>query len=398
MTKTDLYWDPFSVEIWEDPYPIYKRMRAEAPVYYNDQHDFYAFSQFDDIDRGLADWRTFASGRGNIYEFIKAGIDIPPGTVIMEDPPTHDINRGLLSRAFTPRRVASLEPLIRDFVARQLDPVADSDGFDLIDVLSDKVPMRVIGMLLGIPEEDQQAFRNKTVETLAVEEGGKLDPATSAIHDGEMFAEYIDWRVDHPSDDLMTELLNAEFDDANGVHRKLERNELLTYLTVVAGAGNETTGQLMGWVGKIFAEYPEVYQELVADPALIPNALEEIIRLEPIGHAVGRYVTTDIEFHGQTIPAGSTALFIIASANRDETKYEDGDVFNIRRKITQQRSFGLGNHYCLGASLARLEGQIMLDELTKRFPKGWDAEWDKAKLASTTTVRGWQTLPIVLKK
>jgi cytochrome P450 len=398
MTTTDIYWDPFSTEIWENPYPIYKQMRAEAPVYYNDQHDFYAFAQFDDIDRGLADWKTFSSARGDVYEFIKAGIDMPPGTVIMEDPPSHDINRALLARLFAPRKVAALEPQIRQFIAAQLDPLQDADGFDLIDVLSDKVPMRVIGMLLGIPEEGQQAVRDQTVASLATAEGGQLDPADSGFAHAEMFGSYIDWRMEHPSDDLMTELLTAEFDDVNGVRRTLTRDEALIYTTVVAGAGNETTGQLIGWMGKIFAERPDVYQELVADPELIANAVEEIIRLEPIGHAVGRYVTTDVEFHGQTIPAGSTALFIIASANRDESKYEDGDSFDIRRKITQQRAFGVGAHYCLGASLARLEGRLVLDELTKRFPKGWDVEWDKAKLASTSTVRGWSTLPIVLNK
>jgi cytochrome P450 len=398
MTATDLYWDTYTPEIWEDPYPIYKRMRAEAPVYYNAEHDFYAFSRFDDIDRGLADWQTFSSARGNILEFIKAGMDLPPGTVIMEDPPTHDINRGVLARLFAPRRVAGLEPQIRDFIAKQLDPLQDADSFDIIDVLSDKVPMSVIGMLMGIPEKDRQAVRDQTVAALATGEGGKLDPAEAAFVHAEMFGNYIDWRIKNPSDDLMTELLTAEFDDAEGVRRTLTRDEALVYATVVAGAGNDTTGQLIGWMGKVLAEHPDAWAQLVANPNLIDSAVEEIIRLEPIGHAVGRYVTKDVEFHGQTIPAGSAALFIVASANRDESKYEDGDVLDITRKIPLQRSFGLGNHYCLGAALARLEGRLVLDELIKRFPKGWDIDWDNASLNITSTVRGWGKLPIVIRK
>lgn len=397
MTTTAINWNPFDADIWENPYPIYRRMRAEAPVYYNEEHDFYAFSRFDDVERGLSDWETFSSARGNIYEFIKAGFDMPPGTVIMEDPPTHDINRGILVRAFTPRRVAALEPMIREFIARQLDPLADAKSFDLIDVLSDKVPMRVIGMLLGIPEEDQQAVRDKTIANLKTEEDGKMDAAQAAIMDGAMFAEFIDWRKDNPGDDLITELLTKEFEDVDGVTRTLTREEVLTYLTVVAGAGNETTGQLMGWIAKIMAEYPEVYAELVADRSLIPNAIEEVLRLEPIGQAVGRYVAKDVEFHGQVIPAGSTALFILAAASRDESKYENSEQFDIRRKVTQQRAFGVGGHYCLGASLARLEGRLMLDEMCTRFPNGWDIDWSVAKLASTSTVRGWETLPLLMK-
>lgn len=397
MTATDVYWDPFSHEIWENPYPIYQRMRAEAPCYYNDKHDFYAFARWQDCDRSLPDAEHFSNARGNIYEFIKSGLEMPPGTVIFEDPPTHDINRGLVVRMFTPRRVAVLEPQIRQYIAKQLDPVADADEFDIIDVLSDKVPMRVIGMLVGIPEDEQQVIRDRTLAHLRTEDGGQIDPEKSMVN-GDIFSDYVDWRMQNPSNDIMTDLLNVEFEDAHGVTRRLTKDEILTYCAVIAGAGNETTGQLIGWIGKLLGEHPEVYQEIVHDPSLVPGAVEEILRLEPVGQAVARYVKKDVEFHGQTVPEGSTALFILGSAGRDESIFQNGDEFDIRRDVTQQRSFGVGLHYCLGASLARLEGRLVLDELIKRFPNGWDVDWDRAKLASTSTVRGWETLPLVLRK
>jgi cytochrome P450 len=212
----------------------------------------------------------------------------------------------------------------------------------------------------------------------------------------ELLADYIDWRKDHPSDDLMTELLHAEFEDENGVRRTLTRDEVLTYVTVVAGAGNETTGRLIGWMGSTLARYPEQRAELAADPSLIPNAIEEILRFEPPGPAIARYVTKDVEFHGQTVPAGSAMLFIVAAANRDERRYPDPDRFDIHRKLGMQMTFGVGVHYCLGAALARLEGRVALEEILKRFPS-WDVDWDTAKLAQTSTVRGWESLRISIR-
>ncbi|OAA27483.1 cytochrome P450 [Frankia sp. EI5c] len=399
MTASDLYWDPFRRDIWVDPYPVYKRLRAEAPVYYNEEHDFYAFARWADVDRGLPDVEHFSNARGNIYEFIKSGIEMPPGSVIFEDPPSHGIHRRLVSRLFSPGGIRSLESKIRDYVVRQLEPVQDGAGFDVIDILSDKVPMRVIGMLVGIPEEMQQSVRDRTVANLTTEEGGKLDAEASQIGT-DIFEGYIDWRIANPSEDIMTKLLNAEFEDHDGTTRGLTREEILVYCAVISGAGNETTGQLMGWIGKVFGEEKNhrQYQEVVANPSLAGNAVEEVLRLEPVGQAVGRYVRKDVEFHGQTIPEGSTALFLVGSAGRDEAKFENPDVLDIHRDITAQRSFGYGLHYCLGANLARMEGRIVLEELVKRFPKGWDVDLSGARIASTTTVRGWEKLPIVLRK
>ncbi|QFG21296.1 cytochrome P450 [Actinomadura sp. WMMB 499] len=391
-TADDLYWDPYDAALARDPYPIFNRMREESPLYYNEKHDFYAVGRFDDVQKGLADWRTFSSARGDILEIIQANVEIPPGTLIFEDPPVHDIRRKLLARVFTPRRIAELEPKVRAYCRRALAPVADAERFDLVETVGLEMPMRVIGMLLGIPEADQVAIREQTDARLETGDGEKMD-AAGILQTG-AFGDYIQWRKEHPSDDLMTDLLNAEFEDEHGVHRTLTDEEIVTYCTVVAGAGNETTGRLIGWFGALMARFPEQRRELVADPSLIPNAIEEILRFEPTGHFTGRYVNRDVELHGRTVPRGSAILFIQAAANRDPRRFEDPDRFDIHR-VAQQLTFGIGAHYCLGAALARLEGRIAAEEILRNFPD-WDVDWDAAELAQTSTVRGWKTLPLLI--
>jgi cytochrome P450 len=394
-SERDLYYDPYDVGINADPYPVFRQLREQAPLYYNDQHDFFAVSRYEDAERVLKDRETFISGRGGILELIKSGIEIPPGTVIFEDPPTHTIHRSLLSRMFTPRKVSALEPAIRRFCAEALDPLVGSSGFDLVRDFAARMPMRVIGMLLGIPEQDQEAIRDQVDANLRTEAGQPMT-RSDAFESGDMFAEYIDWRAEHPSDDVMTELLLAEFEDETGARRRLTREELLVYVSVVAGAGNETTTRLIGWAGKVLAEHPDQRRELVEDPSLIPNAIEELLRFEPPAPYVGRYVAKDVELHGQTVPAASAMLFLIGAANRDDRKYPDGDRFDIHRTIGAHLTFGYGPHFCLGAALARLEGRVALDEVLKRFPE-WEVDWEGAKLAPTSTVRGWEHLPVVTR-
>ena len=396
MTATatgEVYYDPYDVAIDADPYPVFRRLREEAPLYYNEPHDFFAVSRYDDVERGLVDAATYISGRGGILELIKANMQMPPGILIFEDPPTHSIHRGLLSRVFTPKRMNALEPQIRQFCVDALDRLEGAAQFDLVADLGAQMPMRVIGMLLGIPEEDQESIRDQAGADLRTEPG-KPQRFSANFASGEMFAEYIDWRAEHPSDDLMTQLVQAEFEDETGTTRRLTRAEILTYLNVIAGAGNETTTRLIGWAGKTLADHPDQRRELVADPSLIPNAIEEILRFEPPAPHVGRYVARDVELHGQTVPAGSAILFLVGAANRDDRRFPDGDRFDIHRDIGQQLVFGYGIHYCLGAALARLEGRVALEELLKRFPE-WEVDTEHARLAPTSTVRGWETLPVL---
>ena len=298
----DVYFDPYDVELNADPYPMFKRLREEAPLYYNDQHDFFAVSRYADVCETLVDHETYSSARGAIVELIKANIDIPPGTVIFEDPPIHDVHRKLLARMFTPRKVNALEPKIREFCAQSLDPLMGSERFDFITDFGAQMPMKVISSLLGIPENDQEMIRDYGNAQLRTEAGKPMSAAEQGMVTGEVFEAYIDWRQDNPSDDIMTELLNVEFTDETGAVRQLRREELLVYLNVVAGAGNETTTRLIGWAAKVLAEHPDQRRELVENPALIPLAVEELLRFEPPAPHVARYVTRDVEVHGQTVP------------------------------------------------------------------------------------------------
>jgi len=397
-TDSDIYYDPYDFEIDSDPYPVWRRLRDERPLYYNERYEFFALSRFEDVDQCSRDWETYISGKGTILELIKSDIELPPGSIIFEDPPTHHIHRRLLSRVFTPRNINDLEPKIRGFCARSLDPLVEKGRFDFIADLGAQMPMRTIGMLLGIPEADQEALRDRIDDGLRLAEGAMPDVDAAfgeGINAADAFAEYIEWRSTHPSDDLMTDLLNAEFEDETGTVRRLTRQEVLSYVNLIAAAGNETTTRLIGWTGKVLAEHPDQLRQLAEDRGLVPNAIEELLRYESPSPVQARYVTRDVEHHGRSVPAGSAILLLTASANRDERRFPDADRFDIRRRIDHHLAFGYGIHFCLGSALARLEGRIALDEVLQRFPS-WEVDWDGAVQARTSTVRGWERLPVVV--
>jgi cytochrome P450 len=318
---------------------------------------------------------------------------MPSGVILMEDPPIHDLHRGLLSRVFTPKKMNALEPKVRAFCARSLDPLVGTGQFDFIEDLGAQMPMRTIGMLLGIPEQDQEAIRDQLDDSLRLHEGQEVQVNVEDLLGGEAFGEYIDWRAGNPSDDLMTELLNAEFEDETGATRRLTRQEILTYVSLLAGAGNETTTRLIGWTGKLLAEHPDQRAQVAADRTLVPKAIEEILRYEAPSPVQARYVSRDVVHQGQIIAEGSIMLLLNGSGNRDDRQFPDGDTFDIHRTITHHLSFGYGLHFCLGAALARLEGRVALDEVLNRFPT-WEVDWDNAQQARTSTVRGWEKLPV----
>jgi cytochrome P450 len=391
-----VYYDPYDVDITADPYPTFSRLREEAPLYYNERYDFWALSRHADVAAALADWETFSNARSDILELMKSDFDMPPGVMMFADPPMHTMLRGLMSRVFTPRRVAAIEGQIRRYCIGCLDPLVGSGGFDIIAELASMMPMRVIGMLLGIPEEQQVGFREKQDANLRTRPGTPMKVAKpDAIADGRMFADYVDWRSKNPSDDLMTALLNVEFEDEHGVIRKLTRTEVLHYTQVVAGAGNETTGRLIGWLAKVLAEHPEQRRQVYEDRSLLNSVVDETLRFEPTGPHVARYVARDFDCYGTTVPAGSAMLLLFGAANRDPARFENPDTFDIHRGNISHLTFGKGLHYCLGANLARMEGRVALDELLNRFPD-WDIDYDTMQLAPTSTVRGWDRLRIVV--
>jgi cytochrome P450 len=394
-TDTGVYYDPYDVDIYTDPYPVFKRLREEAPLYFNQPYGFYALSRFEDVEKGLVDHVNFSSTRGGILEMIRADIDFPQGVFICEDPPVHSAHRGVVSRVFTPKKMNALEPQIREFCGRILDPLVGGEGFDFVADLGAQMPMRVIGMLLGIPEADQRAVQLHTGQRTRRQPGQPGDFSHNNLADETFFGEYLDWRAANPSDDLMTELFEAEFKDESGTDRRLTRSEILTFVNVLASAGNETTNRLIGWTGKVLADHPDQRRQLAADRSLIPNAIEEVLRFEPPALQVCRFSTHDVDWYGETIPAGSAVMLLAGSANRDHRVFApDGDVFDIHRTISHHITFGYGIHFCLGAALARLEGRLALDEVLNRFPE-WQVDTDNAKLDSTA-VRGWSTLPVVI--
>ena len=389
-----VYYDPYDVGIVGDPYPTYAALRDEAQLYYNEKYRFWALSRHADVERALSDWETFSNSRSDILELIQSDFDMPRGVMMFEDPPVHSMLRGLMSRVFTPRRMAEIEDQIREFCVRCLDPQIGSGGFDIIAELAAMMPMRVIGMLLGIPESEQVGVRDANDENLRTKPGAPMKVRDAdKIADGRIYADYVQWRSQNPSDDLMTALLNVEFEDQDGVLRKLTRKEVLHYTQVVAGAGNETTGRLIGWLAKVLAEHPDQRREVHRDRSLLNRAIDETLRFEPTGPHVARWVARDFEAHGQTVPAGSAMLLLFGSANRDPRRYTDPDTFDIHRDTISHLTFGKGLHYCLGANLARLEGRVALDELLNRFPD-WEIDYETAQLAPTSTVRGWEKLRI----
>jgi cytochrome P450 len=391
ILSQDVYYDPYDLGIYADPYPVYSRLREEAPLYYNERFDFFVVSRFDDVERVLVDRSTFLSSKG-VLEMMKAGVEIPPGTLIFEDPPAHTIHRSLLSRVFTPKKMNALEPRVRAFCRARLELLDDSEGFDFVAELGAQVPMRVIGMLLGIPEEDQEKVRDHVDEGMRHETEPRQH--SDGFPSGELYADYIDWRYQHTSDDLISQLIAAEFEDVDGEIRRLSRDEVLAYVVILAGAGNETTNRLIGWIGKLLGDHPDARREVAFDRSLIPQTIEEVLRYESPPYSIARYVGQDVEFYGQRVPEGSAILSLPGSANRDERKFAHASSFDIHRRAGHHFGFGYGPHFCLGASLARLEGRVVLDEVLDRFPD-WEVDTVNAKMGGH--VRGWDSLPVFVR-
>ena len=308
----DLYYDPFDFDIDDDPYPVWKRMREEAPLYHNEKYNFYALSRYDDVARELPNWDTYRSGRGTTADILFNNIEIPPGILLFEDPPLHDLHRRLLSRVFTPRRMLAVENLVRGFCERALDPFVGAGGFDVIAHLGAMMPMQTIGYLLGIPEGDQANIRDTNGVSLELASGATPGEASSKVFEESitLFAEYIEWRAAHPSDDLMTELLEAEVEESDGTRRRLSRTEVLSYTAMIAGAGNETTARLIGFMAQLLSDHPDQRRELAADPSLIPGAIEETLRFEPPSPVQARYVAA----RGIALRAGGARGVVHAAA------------------------------------------------------------------------------------
>jgi cytochrome P450 len=386
-----IYWDPYEPEVFANPYPVLKRLREEAPLYYNERYDFYAVTRYDDCIAVLGNRDDYVSKHGGVIEVMKSGIEVPSGMFIYEDPPLHTTHRRFFTKVFTPKHVAALDSQVRDFCVKALDPLVGGKEIDFIEHLGAEMPMRVIGMLLGMPEDQLKEAQRNVDESMRTEPGQQNTNSGASLA-GEYYSDFVDYRIKNPGDDLISTLLNTPFEDEHGVTRTLTRAEVLAMVALIFGAGNETTNRLIGWTAKLLSDRPDDRREVHANPAMIPEVLEEVLRYEPPGMYIGRTVVRDVELHGTTVPAGSAILAIVSAANRDEAKFPNGEVFDIHRGRQPHLTFGYGFHNCLGNALARVEGRIAFEEVFKRF-RDWEVDMSRARMSSTATVRGWETLP-----
>jgi cytochrome P450 len=388
----EIYYDPYDYALDAHPHPMWKRMRDEAPLYYNENFDFFAVTRFSDVRDMSADWRTYSSHYGSVLELIDHPEVLEQArNMLFEDPPIHDDHRSILARTFTPRRISNLEPQIRALCASYLDELPPD--FDFVRDYGARIPMMVIGMLLGVPEEDREHLRHLADQTVHRDEGETDYNADGQAQMMEYFAGHVALRREKPVDDIMSELVHADVEAPDGTTRKLDDLELVQYMSLVSAAGNETVANLMGWAGMSLWRHPDQRQILIDDPGVIPNAVEELLRYEAPSPIQARTVMRDVEVHGRTVPKGSKMALLTGSAGRDERVFPDPDRFDVTRRIDQHVSFGHGIHFCLGAALARLEARVGLEEMLGRHPS-WDVDEEGAEMVHTSTVRGWARLPV----
>ncbi len=390
----DIYYDPYSIEIDRDPYPTWARMRDEAPLYFNERHNFYALSRFEDVLEASKDNATFISGEGTILELLDAPQEMVPNWLLFMDPPEHTRLRTLVSHAFTPRRISELEDRIRVLAAELLDAQAGADSFDYVADFSARLPMQVIGSLLGVPTEDRQrvaGFFDTLQESFGQEEGSDY---TRLGDLNSYFAELAERRRSDPEDDLMTALVQAEVVDDDGSVQRMTTEDISEFVVLLDGAGSDTVAKLLGWAAITLARHPDQRTMLVEHPERIPDGVEELVRYEPPSPVQGRRVTRDVEYYGQTLPAGSKMLLLTGAASRDEREFERPDEFDVTRRMTRHLSFGYGHHFCLGSALARLEARVALEETLRRYPS-WEL-LDGAEMAHTSSVRGYSRVPIAV--
>jgi len=392
-----VYWDPFDVALDDSPYETWRRMRDERPIYRNERYDFWALSRYADVEAAHRDPGTYSSAYGTVLETMGPGMS-DTGMMIFLDPPEHTRLRHLVSRAFTPRRVQGLEGRIRQICAELLDQAHEQPTFDYVQDFGAILPSRVISTLLGVPPADQEAQR-KVVDNLFY-----LEPGAGMINDVSITAaltliaylrDLLAERHRHPQEDLLSALSAAEIDEG-GVARRLTLDEAASFAVLLFTAGTETVARLLGNAAVILAEHPDQRRELAERTSLIPDAIEELLRYEAPSPVQGRWTTRPLDLYGTAVPANSKVLLLTGSAGRDDRAYPEPDRFDIHRRFDQHVSFGYGIHFCVGAALARLEGRVALEETLRRY-RAWEVDLAGARRLHTSTVRGWESVPIQLR-
>ena len=381
-------YDPYSYEIDEDPYPIYKRLRDEHPVYHNEKLDFWAVTRFEDCWKAYTDFETFSSARGTVLELMDSGFDTGP-LIIFMDPPRQTRLRNLVSKAFTPRRIAELEPRIREIAVGYLDPLVEQGSCDIVQDFTAKLPMDVISTLLGIPPSDRDTVREWSNAVLHRDPGNPNITERGIQAMGELMVYFdaaIAERRRRPRDDIMTLLTQAEVQDEEGSHR-LSDEEIRSFFNLLATAGNETVTKLLATIYHLLFQHPDQRKRLREEPGLIPNAVDETLRFDPPSQYQGRMLTRDATIRGVTVPKDAKFLILNAASGRDERKYPDPDRWDVTRRFDVHLNFGYGRHICLGKNLALLESRIATEEFLKRFPD-YDVPGDGVTRMHSSNVRG----------
>ncbi len=382
--------DPYDWAIHEDPYPTYRRLRDEAPVYHNEELGFWALSRYDDVLNGFKDAARLSNSRGVALEAsVQSAREVM--SFLAMDPPRHDQIRGLVNRGFSPRRVKDLESHIRNLATHYIDTFIDKGECDFIAEFAGKLPMDVISEMVGVPPEDRDTLRTWADLVVHRKQGQPDVPAegmAAAANLIRYFSEHVAIRRARPADDLTDALLAADVEGD-----RLDDKEIIAFLFLMVIAGNETTTKLLAnclyWAGK----FPDQRKKVLENTKLIQPWAEETLRFDPSSQLIARTATCDIELHGRTIPEGAKVALLIGAANRDERFWTNPDVLDVERDTQGSVSFGYGTHFCLGASLAKLEARVSLEELVKRLGTIEVLE-DETERIHSSSVRGFAKLPI----
>lgn len=396
MTKAELIFDPFSEEYYDNPFDIYRRMREEAPLYYNAEEDFYALTRHEDVSAAFKDFETYSSARGCDLAMVRSG-EVPQKMIIFMDPPDHRHMRSLLNKAFTPRAMQAQRETVVEQVERFLGAV-DPDGFDVVQDFSGPFPVEVITRMAGVPEEYRQQVR-LWIDTSLHREPGQVETSEAGMQATIETATYyyglIQERRADPRDDMISRLIAAEIPGEDGQMRRLDDIEITGFASLLGAAGAETVTKLVGNAAVLFARYPDQWQKLLDDRSKVPAAVEELLRYEgPVQYNV-RYTLKEAHVAGGTIPAGKPVFLIGAAANRDPEAFTDADVFDIDRDQTQAQHLGLGYgiHSCLGAALARMESVVALERLLDFMPR-YEVDWSGLQRVHMQNVSGWHNVPV----
>ncbi len=390
----EILFNPYDYETFCNPYPVYRRLRDELPVYHNEQLKFWALARYDDVLAAHNDWERFSSTGGVTIE----GTEKDSPFLIVKDPPEHRWHRKIIGKVFTPRRIMALEPYIRFRCGELLDKFIGEDEFDVAEAFAVQLPLDVISELLNIP----RGLRNEIhVQSDRVSQRGDDVDIDEVIGGSaslfELYLGLIQERRNNPRDDIINVLLETEvIDDEDGITtRRMSDDEAAFRFLELGFAGHETVAKGIPNGCIAFTSFPVEKARLAADPSLSAAAAEEILRFDPPSQLQGRTTMTDVTMHGVTIPAGEKVMLITGSATRDERAYHDPDRFDLSRQSDPSTMFfGYGIHRCLGAHLARLEIRIAFEEILARWPN-FAVDESRALRKVTSNVRGVQGLPLL---